>query len=77
MDIIIGDYLSDISEPAVISTWFFNSGDKVESGIVIAEVMVQKASYEIEAEQAGVLYVLLPEDSEVTVGTKIGEIVSE
>lgn len=75
MDIIVKDIFAGTPEPGVISTWYYSSGDKVQSGTIIAEVMIQKASFEIEAGKTGTLYVLLPEESEVTEGTKIGEII--
>lgn len=44
----------DDSEGA-ISTWFFDTGDAVEKGDVICEVMNEKVATEIEAPESGTL----------------------
>ncbi len=59
-------------ETGAVGTWLVAEGDEVKAGQVIAEVVTEKITYELEAEGAGtVLKILLEEDVEVPVGTPI------
>lgn len=42
-------------DQAVLSGWMVDDGEQIEAGDVVAEVMVAKASFEIEAPAAGIL----------------------
>jgi len=64
------DLWQDDSE-GVITSWFFNSGDEVTEGDLLAEVMVEKAQYEIFAPGSGVLSIEKQEDEIVTKGATI------
>lgn len=48
------DLWSDASE-GVLTNWYFESGDRVAPGDLVAEVMVAKAVFDIEAPAEGVL----------------------
>lgn len=74
MDVMVPDGLWDDDGIGVISTWFFDDGDAVQQGTVIAEVMSEKVSFEITAPCYGTLRPLLAIESEVTGGQVIGRI---
>ena len=59
-------------ETGAVGTWLVGEGDKVKVGTVIAEIVTEKITYDLEAETAGVvLKILLDEEVEVPVGTPI------
>jgi pyruvate/2-oxoglutarate dehydrogenase complex dihydrolipoamide acyltransferase (E2) component len=58
----------------VVATWFARDGEQVSAGQLIAELQVDKVSYDIEAPAAGTLRTLVPEESEVTQGDLIATI---
>jgi pyruvate/2-oxoglutarate dehydrogenase complex dihydrolipoamide acyltransferase (E2) component len=53
----------------IVANWFYADGSKVSAGTTIAEIMVEKASYEIAAPQAGQLHIVVPKDGVVRPGT--------
>ena len=59
-------------ETGAVGTWLVNEGDEVRAGQVMAEIVTEKITYDLEAETAGtVLKILLKEEVEVPVGTPI------
>ena len=59
-------------ETGAVGTWLVGEGDEVRVGTVIAEIVTEKITYDLEAETAGVvLKILLDEEVEVPVGTPI------
>lgn len=69
------DCWDDDSEGA-ISTWFFDSGDTVEKGDVICEVMNEKVATEIEAPDSGTLTIKVVAEAAVRKGDTIATIES-
>ena len=64
------DHWEDDRE-GVITAWLFNNGVDVDESDLLAEVMVEKAQYEIVAPAAGVLTIVKQEDEVVTKGAII------
>ncbi len=59
-------------ETGAVGTWLVSEGDEVQAGQVIAEIVTEKITYELETETAGaVLRILLEEDVDVPVGTPL------
>jgi pyruvate/2-oxoglutarate dehydrogenase complex dihydrolipoamide acyltransferase (E2) component len=59
-------------ETGAVGTWLVGEGDEVKAGAVIAEIVTEKITYDLEAETAGVvLKILVEEEMEVPVGTPI------
>ncbi len=69
------DCWDDDSEGA-ISTWYFDDGDKVESGDVVCEVMNEKVSTEITAPASGLLKIAVPAETPVKKGAVIASVSS-
>jgi pyruvate/2-oxoglutarate dehydrogenase complex dihydrolipoamide acyltransferase (E2) component len=61
-------------DSAVISSWLYNDGDVVQTGAVVAEIMVEKASFEIVAPGSGTLRIGVGEEIEVQQGDVVGHI---
>ena len=62
-------------ETGAVGAWLVAEGDEVKAGQLIAEIVTEKITYELEAETAGVvLKILLGEEEEVPVGTPIAVI---
>ena len=62
-------------ETGAVGAWLVAEGDEVRAGQVIAEIVTEKITYELEAETVGVvLKILLAEEEEVPVGTPIAVI---
>ena len=58
----------------VVATWFVKSGESVSAGQVIAEVMVDKVSVDIEAPIDGVITCLVEEEGTAKQGQEIARI---
>jgi pyruvate/2-oxoglutarate dehydrogenase complex dihydrolipoamide acyltransferase (E2) component len=58
----------------VISAWLFEDGDKVREGDLIAEVMVEKTSYDLTAPAAGTLRILVAPEVPIRRGTEVARI---
>ena len=59
-------------ETGAVGAWLVGEGDEVKAGQVIAEIVTEKITYDLETETAGaVLKILLGEEVEVPVGTPI------
>ena len=67
------DLWDDDSEGA-ISAWLYEEGDRVEAGAIIAEVMNEKVSFELQAPVAGVLAILSPAEEAVRKGQVVARI---
>jgi pyruvate/2-oxoglutarate dehydrogenase complex dihydrolipoamide acyltransferase (E2) component len=59
---------------AVISNWYYEEGDEVEEGAIIADLMVEKATYELVAPAGGRLVALREVESEAAKGDIIAGI---
>lgn len=64
----------DESAQGVIATWFVKNGELVKVKQVIAEVMVDKVSLEVEAPLAGTVTLLVEEGATVLQGAPIARI---
>lgn len=64
----------DKSKEGVIVNWFYEEGASVTAGAVIAEGMVEKVNFEIQAPASGVLRALAPVNTPVVPGKTIAEI---
>jgi pyruvate/2-oxoglutarate dehydrogenase complex dihydrolipoamide acyltransferase (E2) component len=59
-------------ETGAVASWLVAVGDEVKAGQVIAEIVTEKITYDLEAESAGVvLKIMLEQEVEVPVGTPI------
>ena len=64
----------DESAEGVLATWFVRTGEQVRAGQVIAEVMVDKVSMDVEAPIGGTVTLLVEEEAAVPQGTDIARI---
>ncbi len=64
----------DPNAEGVLATWFVRTGERVNAGHIIAEVMVDKVSMDIEAPVAGVVRLLCDEEATVRQGDAIAEV---
>jgi 2-oxoglutarate dehydrogenase E2 component (dihydrolipoamide succinyltransferase) len=67
---VIGESIKDVT----LTKWIKKDGEWVERDEVIAELESEKASFEINAEQAGVLHTLAKEDEEIEIGDVVATI---
>ena len=61
-------------EEAYLVGWLAQEGDRVEAGAVIAEIMVDKVTMEVEAPAAGRLVIRVPVDTPVAPGAVLAEL---
>ncbi len=61
-------------EEAVLVGWQAQDGALVEAGAVIAEIMVEKVTIDIEAPVSGRLVIVMPVDTPVHLGDVIAKI---
>ena len=64
----------DESAEGILATWFVKSGEQVKVKQVIAEVMVDKVSLDVEAPIDGTVTRLVEEEASVRQGTPIARI---
>jgi len=72
--IVIADDLWEGDAEAVITSWLVSDGAEVAAGDLVAEVMSEKAQFEIEAPAAGVLKIIVEEDAVIAKGAVIGQV---
>ena len=58
----------------IVATWFSRDGERVTQGQVIAELAVDKVSYDVEAPAAGTLRTVVEEEAQVAQGDLIATI---
>lgn len=74
-ELVVMPKLGLLMETGVVSEWTVSEGDAVSVGDVIAEIMTEKITYELEAQAEGVLLkIILPEEEEAEVGAPIAVI---
>lgn len=61
-------------EEGVVTAWLVDDGSEVEKGDTLAEIMVQKVQYELEAPFSGVLSIVKDVDDTVEKGDVIATI---
>jgi 2-oxoglutarate dehydrogenase E2 component (dihydrolipoamide succinyltransferase) len=66
----VGESITEVT----LAQWLKKDGDMVQQDEVIAEIESDKASFELNAEQAGVLKIIAKEGATVAVGSKIATI---
>ena len=76
VDVKVDPDLWNEGQEGVLVTWLFQTGSTVESGAVIAEVMLEKVEMEVVAPATGKLTVLVEADGVVAADTVIGKIES-
>jgi pyruvate/2-oxoglutarate dehydrogenase complex dihydrolipoamide acyltransferase (E2) component len=64
----------DPEAEGVVATWYVRTGETVGAGQVVAEVMVEKVSNDLEAPVAGVVRLLVAEEQSVRQGDLIATI---
>ncbi len=69
----IGESVSEVT----ISSWTKNEGDYVEMDEVICEIESDKATFELNAEDDGILHIEVEEGETVSVGDKVASIDTE
>jgi pyruvate/2-oxoglutarate dehydrogenase complex dihydrolipoamide acyltransferase (E2) component len=73
-EVLIPEDLWEEDEEAVITSWLVSDGNVVEQGDVIAEIMVQKIQYELEAPVSGTLQIIKEMEEIVAKGDKVATI---
>lgn len=66
----VGESINEVT----LSKWLKNDGDWVERDEVIAEMESEKATFEINAEKAGILHTSAKEDDTLNIGDIVGSI---
>ena len=71
-DIVLPEVGEGVTEATVVS-WLKSPGDSFAAGEAIVEIMTDKVSMDIEAEESGRLTeILVAADQEVRIGTVLG-----
>jgi len=65
---------ANVNPEGIIANWFYADGSTVAAGATIAELMVEKTTFDIAAPSAGILHIAVPKDGAVKPGTVIGTI---
>lgn len=74
-DVTIPTGLWNADDEAAISAWLYADGDAVAEGAIIAEIMVEKSSYELIAPATGTLQILITAEVPVRAGAVAARIV--
>jgi pyruvate/2-oxoglutarate dehydrogenase complex dihydrolipoamide acyltransferase (E2) component len=75
-DIVVPKDLWDTAKTpeGIVANWFYADGGNVPEGATVAELMVEKSTFEIAAPNAGRLHIAVGKDGVVIPGTVIGRI---
>lgn len=74
IEVRIPNTLWEEDTEAVITSWLASDGGSVNEGEMIAELMVQKIQYELEAPASGILKIIKDMDEIVAKGDLIATI---
>lgn len=74
VDVLVPTGLWSADDEAAISAWLYADGDAVAEGAVIAEIMVEKSSYELFAPASGTLRIAVAAETEVASGDVVARI---
>jgi pyruvate/2-oxoglutarate dehydrogenase complex dihydrolipoamide acyltransferase (E2) component len=76
IDIIVPESVTGTSgKDAVISAWLYEDGAQVSEGAVVAQIMVEKVEFELDAPASGRLEILVrAEEGTLTAGQMIGRL---
>jgi pyruvate/2-oxoglutarate dehydrogenase complex dihydrolipoamide acyltransferase (E2) component len=58
----------------IVANWFYADGGDVPAGATVAELMVEKSTFEIAAPNGGRLHIAVAKDGVVKPGTVIGRV---
>lgn len=75
-DIVVPKDLWDTQKTpeGIVANWFYADGGDVPEGATVAELMVEKSTFDIAAPNAGRLHIVVAKDGVVKPGTVIGHI---
>ncbi|HMO75955.1 MAG TPA: lipoyl domain-containing protein [Sphingopyxis sp.] len=73
-DVTVPAGLWSADDEAAISAWLYADGDSVPAGAVIAEIMVEKSSFELIAPASGVLRIAVAAEIPVAQGAIVARI---
>ncbi len=74
-DILIPNFGESITT-ATVAAWHKNAGDTVAKGDTLVTLETDKVSTDLEADESGVLEILVPEGAEAPIGAVLGRISS-
>lgn len=74
-DILIPNFGESITT-ATVAAWHKNAGDPVAKGDTLVTLETDKVSTDLEADESGVLEILVPEGAEAPIGAALGRISS-
>ena len=74
-DILIPNFGESITT-ATVAAWHKNAGDTVAKGDTLVTLETDKVSTDLEADESGVLAILVPEGAEAPIGAVLGHISS-
>ncbi|MCD8063564.1 lipoyl domain-containing protein [Akkermansia sp.] len=72
-DILIPNFGESITA-ATVAAWHKHSGDPVAKGDTLVTLETDKVSTDLEADESGVLEILVPEGAEAPIGAVLGRI---
>jgi len=74
-DVVIPSGLWSADDEAAISAWLYADGDAVAEGAIIAEIMVEKSSFELIAPVSGILRIEVAAETPVRAGALAARII--
>tara|TARA_R110000824_G_scaffold84305_19_gene210376 strand:- start:993 stop:1223 length:231 start_codon:yes stop_codon:yes gene_type:complete len=73
-DILVPQGQWEPDQEAALATWLYGEGEAVQEGVTVAEIMVEKTSFEIPAPASGALCISVAEDEIVIPGQVVGSV---
>tara|TARA_R110002033_G_scaffold76268_3_gene127956 strand:- start:1454 stop:1684 length:231 start_codon:yes stop_codon:yes gene_type:complete len=73
-DILVPQGQWEPDQEAALATWLYGEGEAVQEGVTVAEIMVEKTSFEIPAPASGALSISVGEDEIVLPGQVVGSV---
>ncbi|MEM1143598.1 MAG: biotin/lipoyl-containing protein [Pseudomonadota bacterium] len=74
VNVCVPEGLWEEGQEGVVGTWYYQSGEKVSEGQVVAEILTEKVTHDIDAPANGTLSILVAEEQPVVMGEPIAYI---
>lgn len=72
MSDILTPYFGESITSATVAAWHKNTGDPVVKGDILVTLETDKVSTDLEADESGVLKILVPEGAEAPISAVLG-----
>jgi pyruvate/2-oxoglutarate dehydrogenase complex dihydrolipoamide acyltransferase (E2) component len=74
IEVRVPDHSWEEDVEGILSTWLYETGDRVQTGAVIAQIMVEKVQFDLAAPASGVLHIDVAQEQPIRKGDLVARI---